>query len=107
MALEEGAQGLGGGRLLDEVQGAQCHDALMGLRLDVAGDHDHLVAQPLSLERLQHSVAIHLRHGQIQEDQIAVPHQDLLYPCQAVGRLVQLDVPVRRQGPGQLLSRKP
>ncbi|MNH10252.1 hypothetical protein D3C79_697260 [compost metagenome] len=107
MLTKEGTQGLGGGGFLDEVQGPQRHHALIGFRLDVAGDHDHLVAQPLPLEGFQHPIAIHLGHGQVQKDQVPVPHQDLLYPFQAVGGLMQVDMPVGRQGAGQLFTSEP
>ncbi len=79
----------------------------MGLRLDVPGDDDHLAAHPLPPQGLQHAIAVHLRHGEIQKDEIPVAHQDLLHPLQAIGGLVQGDMPVGRQGTHQLLACEP
>ncbi len=105
--LEQGKQGFRRRWFLDEIEGPERHDAGMGFRLDIAGDHDHLVAQSLPLEGLQHAIAVHFRHSQIEKDQIAVAHQDLLDPFQAVSGLMQGDIPAGRQGAHQLLASEP
>ena len=78
----------------------------MGFRLDVAGDHDHLAAHPLRL-RVSSPISVHLRHGEIEKDQVPVPHQDLLDPFQSVRGLVQGDTPIGGQGAHQLFAREP
>ena len=70
MLLQQGAEGFRCGGFLDEIQRSQPHHSLIGFWLDIAGDHEDLVAQPLPLQGLQHAVAIHFRHGQVEKDQI-------------------------------------
>jgi len=71
--FEQGKQGFGGRGFLDEIERTQSHDSLVGLWLDVAGDDNHLVAQPFPLEGLQHAITIHFRHGEVEKDRSPWP----------------------------------
>ncbi len=107
MLFKQGKQGIGGCGFLNEIERPQPHDPLIGLWLDIPGDHDHLVAQPFPFQGLQHTVTVHLRHGEIEKDEIAMAHQHLFDPFKAIGRIVQIDFPVSRERSCQLFAGEP
>lgn len=59
------------------------------------------------MEGLQHAVTVHFRHGQIEEDEIAMTHQHLFDPFETIGCVVQIDFPVGRERPRQLFAGEP
>jgi hypothetical protein len=74
------------------------------LGLDVAGDHDRHGGQISFAHCLQHLVAVHDRHVEIQEDDIALTGRNRLQCLHAVAGEVQLDIPVFRQRVRNLLA---
>ncbi|MNO05786.1 hypothetical protein D3C81_2273010 [compost metagenome] len=71
-------------------------DAALGFFLDVAGDHHHLGLQAFGADPGEHLVAIHHRHGQVQQDHLAMALADRIEGFFAVAGLSDVDRPVQR-----------
>jgi hypothetical protein len=92
-------------RLLDERHRPELLHAFLGERLNVGGHHDHETVEAFLLQVLQHLVAIHDRHRQIQEHDVGPARAVRVEGLLAVGRLGDVHVPGRRQRLDQHLAR--
>ncbi|MCY1542059.1 hypothetical protein D9M68_777830 [compost metagenome] len=64
------------GRFADEGQRAQLVDTALGLFLDIPGNHHHLGLQALVANPAEHLVAVHYRHGEVEQNHLAVSVAD-------------------------------
>jgi len=82
-----------------ERQRTQLVHPAYGLFLDVTGDHDHLCLQTFGTDRRKHLVAIHFRHGQVEQHHLPQPLADGIHPLSTIAGLGNRDLPVCRQRP--------
>ncbi|MNY08732.1 hypothetical protein D3C86_1416020 [compost metagenome] len=92
-------------RLLHEGQRPKRHDPLQRLLLNIAGHHNDLARQTFALQGSQYLIAVHLRHGQVEQHHIGLPLAQNRHGLHAVGGLRDGDRPVGRQRTQQLLAR--
>ena len=104
--FEQGAtQNFGVSRFLDKGQGTEFLDPADGFILYVAGDHQHLASQTFGTDRRQGFVAVHHRHGQVQQHHLTKALTQRSKGFLAVGGLADGHRPFGRQGADQLLAR--
>jgi hypothetical protein len=104
--LEQGGNIPLGQGLFEEIQRPQFHDAFTRLRLDVAGHHDRHGGQILRANRLQNLITIHVRHVEIQKQDVTLTGFDRRQRLDAVAGKAHTDVPILGQGLRQLLAGK-
>jgi hypothetical protein len=67
--------------------------------LDVTGDHDDLRLQSFGAQGAQYLIAIHLRHGQVEQHHLPQTPAYGLHCLATITRLGDRNRPVRRQCP--------
>ncbi|MNE46820.1 hypothetical protein D3C80_1411830 [compost metagenome] len=95
-ALEGLSEQIRVSRLLHEGQRPKRHDPLQRLLLNIAGHHNDLARQTFALQGSQYLIAVHLRHGQVEQHHIGLPLAQNRHGLHAVGGLRDGDRPVGR-----------
>src|SRR5690606_17579186 len=92
--LKNGGQLFRSNRLANEIGSAELHDALAGIRLDIARDYDDDAWQILTVNDGERFVAVHDRHIQVKKENIPFPLPDQVNGFAAVVGEGDLDIPV-------------
>ncbi len=94
------------GRLADECQRPQPEHPAHRLFLNVRRYHDDLAPQLLLAKSSQNLVAVHVRHGQIKQQDVHAAFTNSFQRLATAGSLKNVQRPRSRQRAQQLLARQ-